>query len=122
MTPVMSLLLTLIGSLIAIVGSLILLNLHSIKRCIGKLSNKVDSQDNSIAEIKRDFAMCKIDCDRNTVSKEDWVRSEAFTRDKLDKLVAALNRIEGQLGIVDKIPQIAGTIAREIASQMRPGG
>jgi len=113
---------TIVSALIGIIGALILLNLQTIKRCISKLSNKVNSQDNTIAEIKRDFASCKIDCDRNNVSKEDWVRSEAFTRDKLDKVAATLNRMEGKLDIVEKIPQIAGAIAREIAGQINKAG
>lgn len=114
MTPVMSLLLTIVGVLIAIIGSLILLNLRSINKYISNLSARVDAQDKSIAEIKRDFA--------RTVSKEDWVRSEAFTREKLDRLGNILSRMEGKLDIVEKIPQIAGSIAREIASQIKAGG
>ncbi|MCJ7777644.1 MAG: hypothetical protein MUP16_04955 [Sedimentisphaerales bacterium] len=105
----------LLSAAAALIGMLVLLYIKT-------LSRRLDLQENDIAQIKKDFSFCKIDCERNNVSKEDWVRSEAFTRDKLDEAVATLNRIEGQLGIIDKIPQIAGNIAREIASQLKPGG
>lgn len=105
----------LLGAAATIIGTLVLWNFKLFEK-------RLDSQENDIAEIQRNFAACKIDCERNNVSKEDWVRSEAFTRSKLDGVAATLNRMEGKLDIVDKIPQIAGNIASEIAGQMRPGG
>jgi hypothetical protein len=116
-------LISIVGGLLAIIGSLIIVNLSSIKKHLYAINARLDNQDSRITHLDNRFSQCKIDCDRNTVSKEDWVRSEAFTRDKLDKLAATLNRMDGKLDIVEKIPQIAGSIAREIASQLnRTGG
>ncbi len=123
MNPILQIFGILLSAAATLIGTLVLWNLK-------QLVKRLDTHEIDIAQIKKDFSLCKVDCERNNVSKEDWVRSEAFTRDKLDKVSATLNRIEGQLGIVDKIPQIAGAISREIAatitreiiSQIKPGG
>lgn len=101
----------LLSAAATIIGMLVLFYLKS-------LSRRLETTENDVSHIRRDFMTCKIDCDRNNVNKEDWVRSEAFTRNKLDGVAATLNRMEGKLDIVEKIPQIAGNIAREIAGQM----
>lgn len=117
------------AALLSIVGGLIILNLRSIKTCVRNFAVRVDRQDSKIEttreELKklyRDIASCKVDCDRNTVSKEDWVRSEGFTRREIKDIAGTLNRIEGKFGVVEKIPEICGGIVREVVTQLNNGG
>lgn len=111
-----------VGGCLTTVGALIVFNLRSIKKCITALGQRITKQEDNVTQITRDMTACKIDCDRQNVSKEDWVRSDAFTRDKLDKVAGTLSRMEGKLQVVDKLPEICGNIAREIAAQMKPKG
>ena len=115
----------LVGGCISVVGALIVLNLRSIKKCIASLGERIDKQDDKIEKFEtgvnqfyRDMTACKVDCDRTNVSKEDWVRSDAFTRQKLDNLADTLNRMNGKLQVIQKLPEICGNIAREIAAQI----
>lgn len=117
------------AALLGIVGSLIILNLRSIKTCIRNFAERVDKQDTSIEkareELKKfyqDMASCKVDCDRNNVSKEDWVRSEGFTRREIKDIAGTLNRIEGKFAVVEKIPEICGNIVREVVTQLNNNG
>ena len=117
------------AALLSIVGSLIIFNLRSIKTCVHSFAVRVDKQDIQIEkageELKKfyaDLASCKVDCDRNTVSKEDWVRSEGFTRREIKEIAGTLHRIEGKFGIVEKIPEICGGIVREVITQLNNKG
>ena len=125
----LTLVVVLAAALLSIVGSLIIVNLRSIKTCVRNFAVRVDRQDSKIEttreELKklyRDIASCKVDCDRNTVSKEDWVRSEGFTRKEIKEVAGTLNRIEGKISIVEKIPDICGGIVREVVTQLNHNG
>lgn len=65
------------------------------------------------------FVACKQDCDRNTVSKEDWVRSEGYTRQALGRVSDQLSRMDGKLSVVEKLPEICGAIARQVGEQIK---
>jgi len=118
------LVITIIGLLLCGIGSLVAMNYASMKKCIGglaqqitKLDGQLDKQNGRIDECEKfsdKLAACQVECSRNNVSKEDWVRSEAFTRVKLDDVAMTLSRVEGKLDIVNKLPEIAGSVAREI--------
>ena len=107
-----------VGPMLALIGTLIIVNLRSIKSCITGVVARLNLHDAAITSLSKDQADCKIDCDRNTVSKEDWVRSEGYTRKELKELTAAMNRFAGQLGVIDKIPQITAAIVKEVISRI----
>jgi len=119
----------LVGGCLAIVGSLIVLNLRSIKSCLSSFTQRIDRQDiliekagDEVRGLTMNMSACKVDCDRNTVSKEDWVRSEGYTRKEIKELASTLNRIEGKITVVEKIPEICGGIVREVVTQLNNGG
>ena len=62
---------------------------------------------------------CKIDCDRNMVSKEDWVRSEGYTRKEIKELATTLARIEGKLAIAENMPEIIGSTVRGVVKELK---
>ncbi len=101
-----------LGGAATICSSMVLFNLRSMCKRIEKIE---------AAQVERatQFIACKVDCDRNTVSKEDWVRSEGYTRRGIDKLSRQLAGMDGKLGVVEKLPEICGSIAREVAKQIK---
>lgn len=120
---------TIVGALMSLIGALILVNLQSIKGCIRKLSDRIEKQDATIAGIKENYdefsalmANCKVDCHRSFVTGEAFLRETGFTRRTLETQTTSLNRMEGQLTIVEKLPQICGDISRSIVSEMKKGG
>ena len=104
----------LVGGCLAIVGSLIILYLRSIK-------HYQDKQLERGQELQTRFANCKVDCDRTFVKTEVFLRETGFTRRALENLTASVNRLEGKLTITEKLPEIVGSISREIVKEMRNG-
>lgn len=118
----------LIGGCLAIVGSLIVLNLRSIKNCVRTFTTRVDKQDKQIEKTKdnmkslgTDFVKCKVDCERSYVSAELFLRETGYTRRSMQTLTESVNRMEGKLTVTEKLPQICGEISREIVKEMKNG-
>jgi len=109
------------STLASLVGALVLLNLQSISKCIRGLTGRVDKHDDELKDVRQVMSTCKVDCDRNTVSKEDWVRSEGYTRRGIEKLSEQMAGLDGKMCVVEKLPEIAGTIARSVAQEMKKG-
>lgn len=117
------------AALLGIVGSLIILNLRAIKTGQNKFVERVEKQDariektqNKVSDVGREFAECKVDCERNFVNSELFLRETGYTRRSIESLSQSVNRIEGTLLVVEKLPQIYGDISREIAKEMKNGG
>jgi hypothetical protein len=89
------------------VSTLVLFNLRSMIRRIETLEaeNKLLNKQ-------------KTSCQNDFVSKEDWLRGEGITRDQLAKLTEILNRMDGKLTVTEKLPQIAGEIAKSVATEI----
>lgn len=118
--------LTCVGSLIAIIGSLILLNLQSIKRCVTSVMERLDKYESrlvkneqDLGEIKQKIITCKVDCEREFVDTGAFLRETGFSRRTLENLSASINRLEGQLAVTNKLPEIVGSISREIVKEMK---
>ena len=110
---------TVISALAAIVGALVILNLRSLSACITRIKSRQDKQDGELKGLAKQMSACKQDCDRNTVSKEDWVRSEGYTRRGIDKLSQQLAAMDGKWSIVDRLPEICSRVARETAKELK---
>ncbi len=110
---------TMVSGLAAIVGALVILNLRSLSACIKEIKGKQAHQNGEMQKLSDKFAACKQDCDRNTVSKEDWVRSEGYTRRGIDKLSQQLAEMDGGWSIVDRLPEICSRVARETAKELK---
>ena len=107
-----------ISILAGLVGTLVLFNLNNIKSCMEKISNKVDKHDGRIETVERSVSDLKVDIQRNTVSKEDWVRSEGYTRKELKDVSATLSRLEGKMDVVNRLPEISAEIAARTAERV----
>ena len=109
------------GPLLAFIGTLIIINLHSIKSCITTIVDRQDRQDNTIRSLSGNQAACKIDCERQFVTGELFLRETGFQRRAIEKLSVSVNRIEGNLKVVEKLPQISGEIARNVVREFKNG-
>lgn len=125
----LSIVIVIATALLGIVGSLIILNLRSIKGCISSFAQRADKHDKLIERsqeklsgVGEDFAKCKVDCERNFVSSELFLRETGYTRRSMQSLTESVNRMEGKLTVVEKLPQICGDISREIVKEMKNGG
>ena len=110
-----------VGGCLAIVGSLIVLNLRSIKHCLRNQDRQVEKTQDDIKQLQTNFMSCKIDCDRTFVQSEVFLRETGFARRALESLTASINRLDGKLTVVEKLPQICGDISREIVKEMKNG-
>lgn len=111
----------LVGGCLAIVGSLIVLNLRSIKHCLRNQDRQVEKTQDDIKQLQTNFMSCKIDCDRTFVQSEVFLRETGFARRALESLTASINRLDGKLTVVEKLPQICGDISRGIVKEMKNG-
>ena len=117
------------AGLLGVVGSLIILNLRSIKTGQRDFTQRVDKQDvridkagDDMKALGSDFQKCKVDCERNFVSAELFLRETGFTRRSIQSLTTSVNRIEGKLTVVEQMPKIVGDISREIVKEMKKNG
>jgi len=124
----LSVVIAIVGPIVALVGTLIVLNLRSIKSCIRGWTQRIDKQDQELDRAKKEVRTlgiemrdCKVDCERSFVSAELFLRETGFTRRSIEHLTSSVNRIEGKFSIVDKLPQICGDISREIVREMKNG-
>jgi hypothetical protein len=101
-----------LGGAATICSSMVLFNLRLMTRRIEKV-------ETAQGVMTSQLTACKQDCDRNTVSKEDWVRSEGFTRQALGRVSDQLSRMDGKLSVVEKLPDICGAIARQVGEQIK---
>jgi len=110
---------TIIGGLLALVGALIVLYLRSIKGLIHGQEEQIRSIRGKTEGAGERLLECKVDCDRNMVSKEDWVRSEGYTRKEIKELGTTLARIEGKLAIAENMPEIIGSTVRGVVKELK---
>ena len=99
----------------ALVSGLVLFNLHAMTRRMDNQDARMDKLEAKQAAQDSHKTACRVEF----VSKEDWVRSEGYTRKEIKDLTVVLLRIEGRLDVVDKLPALAGQIAGQIAAQMK---
>lgn len=123
-TPAVQILMLVIGTLLTIIVTLAALNLRTLSKSLDgfkvtllNLDTRVTSVesklDSRVTTAEKSIKDCKIDCDRNNVSKEDWVRGEGYTRSELKEISSKLSNIDGKLSIAEQLPQICAQVARE---------
>ena len=73
----------------------------------------------------KDISACLVrkrdDCERSFVDKELFLRETGFTRRTLEAVSSSLNKLDGKLTVVEKLPKICGDISREIVREMKNG-
>jgi len=125
----LSIVIVIATALLGTVGSLIIFNLRSIKGCVRSFTQRVDRHETKLEKVgeklntvNTEFARCKVDCERSFVNSEIFLRETGYTRRSIQSLTESVNRMEGSLRVVEKLPQICGDISREIVKEMKNGG
>lgn len=111
-----------VGALLSVVGGLIVLNLKSIKNCLRSVTDRLNKQESRIDKTSDEVKALQINCERTFVPNELFLRETGFARRSMENATASINRVEGKLDVVDKLPQICGDISREIVKQMQSRG
>ncbi|MBW2561087.1 MAG: hypothetical protein JRE40_09565 [Deltaproteobacteria bacterium] len=92
-----------LGGAATICSSMVLFNLRSMSRRIDKVETA-------------QAAMC-----RDYVDKVDYIRSITSLEGKMDKQIEATSEMTGSMKVmIEQMPQICGSIAREIVKEMKP--
>ena len=112
---------TVVGAAGGIIGALLLLYLRSIKACIRKADDRSEKTKSDVAGLETKMSQCKTDCERSFVDKELFLRETGFTRRTLEAVSSSLNKLDGKLTVVEKLPKICGDISREIVREMKNG-
>jgi hypothetical protein len=117
---------TLLSGFLSLITVLLTLYLRSINANTQTLRARIDNHEKRFESVDKDIECLsthvndyKIDFERRFVPTELFLRETGFTRRKLDELCASVNRLEGNLTVVDKLPQICGDIARAVVSEMK---
>lgn len=108
----------LLSAAAALIGSLVLWNLRMLTKQLSDQEKRIDR----IEVEQRHLSERKSDCQRDFVSSEQWIRSEAYTRSKLDKIAESVGNLAGSLKVIEQMPRICGQIARDIVREMKNGG
>ncbi len=117
MSPALQIFGILLSAAAALIGGLVLWNL----RLISKRLDAHDDRINKLEAEQKHLAARKEKCQTAFVASEAWIRSERYTRDRLEAVISTLNRLEGKFLVIEKLPEICGNIAREITNQLKPG-
>jgi len=108
MSPILQIFLTLLSAAATLISSMVLYNLQTLKQRMDRIEIE---QDRLIARKEK--------CQVQFVDVEQWIRSETYTRRKLDTIAESVSALAANLKIVEQMPQICGGIARDIIREMK---
>jgi hypothetical protein len=110
--------LSIISMAAGIIGGLALFNLTGLKDLIQKVSERQDQTEEELKDIRKDHAAFRVECERDMVSKEDWVRNEGYVRRELKEMSGTLSTINGKLEVISRMPEISAEIAARTAERV----
>ena len=113
----------------SIIGGLVLRNQklqderhQAIKELVENQSLDIKGHTKDITRLDTMISACKVDCTQKFVTTEQFVREAGFVRRTMENLTAAINRMEGSLQVMNKMPEIVGQIASNIVKQLKDEG
>ena len=106
------------GIFASLVGGLVILNLQSLKKCIGDLSAKQALHDEKIDKLmeRKNF------CNQDFVGKVDYIRSMNGIEESNKTLIKEVAALGGSMEVIKQMPQICGSIAKEFVKEMKHNG
>jgi len=117
MNPILQIFGILLSAAATLIGILVLWNLKM-------LVKRLDAQEERIKVIEqeqRSLQSRKEICQQEFVSGELFLRETGFQRRTIEKLSVSINRLEGNLKVIEKLPEISGEIARKIVHEFKNG-
>jgi len=115
MSPAMQVLSILLSAAAALVGALVLWNLRLLNHRLDALDHRVDKVEAEHLALSQR----KESCQREFVDVEQWIRSESYSRSKLDGIAESVSNLTGSLKVIEQMPRICGQIARDIVKEFR---
>jgi septal ring factor EnvC (AmiA/AmiB activator) len=123
---------TIISAAAALVGGMILWNLNKLNENIRNLADRQTGQEKELGLIRDRMSTCRAehdrilsatlqDLDREKVSKEDWIRSEAYTRAKIDGFGTSLATIAANVESLKQLPHQIAVAVREAVTAAKGG-
>jgi hypothetical protein len=109
---------TVVGIASGICSGAIWFSMQSLKDSNKATADKQQAADRDIASIRERLGTCRLECDRNTVSKEDWVREVGYSRRLQEQQIREMAEIKT---LVNKMPEITGQIIRSVVAEMKRG-
>lgn len=100
-----------------VIGGLVLFNLSGMRETISRLSAKLDEQDKKILDLYNRKNMCSQDY----VPMVAYIRSTNNLEEGQKELIQGVANLQGIMESIKQMPQICGTIAREIVKEMKNG-
>jgi len=117
MNPALQVFGILLSAAAALIGMLLLWNFRM-------LVKRLDGQDERVKTIEtelKEIRSRKESCQQEFVSGELFLRETGFQRRAIEKLLESINRLEGNLKVIEKLPEISGEIARKIVREFKNG-
>lgn len=99
----------LLGFTATITSSMVLFNLQSMKGRIDKL------EFGHLTLLER-----KNICNQDYVGKVEYIRSSNSLEDGMKELIASVATLNGTMKMIEQMPAICGSIARNIVKEMKP--
>jgi septal ring factor EnvC (AmiA/AmiB activator) len=123
---------TILSAAAALVGGMILWNLNKLNENIRNLADRQTGQEKELGLIRDRMSTCRAehdrilsatlqDLDREKVSKEDWIRSEAYTRAKIDGFGTSLATIAANVESLKQLPHQIAVAVREAVTAAKGG-
>lgn len=100
------------------VSALAILYLRSIKQCLSGLVNRIEKNETEVHKLAVKISDCKIDCERQFVTAESFIKSESYTRKKLDNIAESFASLQGEIKVAAKLPEVVGAITREVVASL----
>jgi hypothetical protein len=117
-----------VGGALTLACTVVAIYLKSIKAYMSKQDDRIEKTGDKIeklataaSDLHVAFACCKVDCDREFVLKGDYLAEVGKARRSMDTVSASLNRIEGQLTVMEKVPQLCGEVVKQVVSELNNG-
>jgi len=111
--------LTVVLAAVGVIGLLIVLNLRTIKDCVRNFGARLDKQDEKIDNVAASQIECQRECTNQFVDKVDFIRNVNKQERTLETLASMTSEIKGSLKVFDKMPQMAGEIARQVTQELK---
>jgi len=108
-----------VGAVFTLVGLLIVFNLRSIKQGVQEFGERLDKQDDKIAEVAAEQVRCQREYTGQFVDKVDFIRNVNKQERSLDSLVKLVSEIKGSMRAFEQLPRMSGEIAREIVKELK---
>ena len=104
-----------VGAAASFVSAIMLYQLKALQSQITASGQRMTKIEDDIKK----FGCQKDECRKDFVDKVDYIRNVTRVEKLMEKLLEGFSEMNGRLTVVDKLPQISASIAREVIKEMK---